>query len=238
MATPSLPRHRGTWSTIAVILIFALGVCTVVFGIFNLATEVLFGLSTIALGIGLILPGVWWLRWYQKPRMLRGFIPLSLVLLVPGVVGLAMSAGGGNTASDNEPVIASSTPSTTETISSSPSSSATPTTSTEPTLSSSLVETTEPAVPEATTPDPVPPVMVAPIPEVVPPPISSFVPEPVIPPMVPPTAPAPVEPEESVEPEQSGPETSEPPVEETLEPEQPAPAPNNPWQDLINQFIP
>lgn len=241
MASSPLPRHRGTWSTIFVILIFALGVCTAVFGIFNLAMNALLGVSALALGIGLIIPGVWWLRWYQKPRMLRGLIPLSLVLLIPGTVGTALSAGTGSPTSETEPTATSSSP--TSTASPTPSS-AVPETS--PAAPSATAETDEPSTtvvepPETVTvtliPEPVEPAPVT---------ITQILPRPVDP--APEVSPEPVDPVEVPDPEVPPADAPEAPGGENPVPEPepapaptptpaPAPAPANPWQGLVDQLI-
>lgn len=239
MASSPLPRHRGTWSTVLVILIFGLGVCTVVFGIFNLAMNALLGVSALALGIGLIIPGVWWLRWYQKPQILRGLIPLSLVLLIPGTVGTALSAGTGNPTSETEPTVASSSPSST--ASPTPSS-VVPETS--PATPSATAETDEPSTtvvepPETVTvtliPEPVEPAPVT---------ITQILPRPVDP--APEVSPEPVDPVEVPDPEVPPADAPEAPGGENpvLEPEPapaptptPAPAPANPWQGLVDQLI-
>lgn len=83
-----MKRHRGTWSTAAMILVLALGTCLTIMGIFNLATDALYGLGMIALGVGLIIPGVWWIRWYQKPQILRRLLLVSFIFVGLGITGL------------------------------------------------------------------------------------------------------------------------------------------------------
>lgn len=242
MASSPLPRHRGTWSTIFVILIFALGVCIAVFGIFNLAMNALLGVSALALGIGLIIPGVWWLRWYQKPQMLRGLIPLSLVLLIPGTVGTALSAGTGNPTSETEPTVASSSPSSSNgpvpssvvpETSSAPSSTAAPTTSTAPEEPPTTVIEAPETVTVTLTPEPVEPAPIT---------ITQILPSPVNP--APVVSPEPVDPVEVPDPEvppvddPESPGGGDPvPEAEPAPAPTPAPAPANPWQGLVDQFV-
>lgn len=70
------------------ILVLALGTCLTIMGIFNLATDALYGLGMIALGVGLIIPGVWWIRWYQKPQILRRLLLVSFIFVGLGITGL------------------------------------------------------------------------------------------------------------------------------------------------------
>lgn len=225
-------RHRGTWSTFAMVLVFSLGVCTLVFGIFNLATDIPLGLSAIVLGIGLILPGIWWLRWYQKPQLLRSLLPASIVLFIPGAIGLAASMGSERAPVENIPPIVSQSPSPKPLLPpETPTSSPTSTSSIVPPFSSS-VEPSSPAsssfeiptteVYQAPTPIFIPPVTLEPTPEPQPSITESVSPETASPSDTPAGTP-----EESTELETPSAEVTEQPDE----------TPTDPFLDLFNQFF-
>lgn len=86
----TLKRHRDTWPTTGMVLILALGTCLMIMGVFNLATDVLFGLGLTTLGIGLFIPGVWWIRWYQKPQLLGRLLPISIIFIILGMIGIIL----------------------------------------------------------------------------------------------------------------------------------------------------
>lgn len=211
------------------VLALSLGVCTLVFGIFNLATDIPVGLSAIVLSIGVILPGLWWLRWYQRPRILRGLLPTSLALIIPGAIGLAISTGSESTPAESTSPAVSQTPITTPTVPSSPAASTSITsTTTSPTPSG--IEPSTPLSNEIEIPtsewyqEPapvvIPPAITTPTPEIEHLPSDSTLP----------AAPS-VSPSESPTPDNPDSEENTPPLEEPVE------APVNPFQDLIDQFF-
>ena len=77
-------RHRGTWATITLILLLALGVCAIVFGVFSFPESLHQGLTSILFGLGLIFPGLWWLRWYHKPNLFKYTLALSAFFIISG----------------------------------------------------------------------------------------------------------------------------------------------------------
>lgn len=224
------PRHRGTWSTVFILVLFAIGVCAVVFGFFSLPASTLRGLAMMSLGVGLVIPGVWWLRWYQNTHLLLFVLPAAALFSIPGAVGIAMDVREGESAP--ETVVADQ-----EETTPTPSSKQT-TTTTKPTTTSS--ETTPTSTAETTaTPEPSSPVT-----ELVP--TTVIVPSTVIVtsriPVAP--APAPVQPPAAVDPPAPAEPTEEPsaselPLDEAPPAQNPDPsAPPAPWEGLINQILP
>lgn len=245
---PTKPRHRGTWATLAIIVLMAVGICAVVFGVFSLPTGVLRGASFILLGAGLTLPGLWWLRWYQRPSLAKYFLTVAGLLIGPGAVGLALEfRDGASEPSENAvvatPVTSSSTAPASSTTSTPPSSESS-TTSTSPTSESSepetptelpTVEEPQPVLDEPSTPELSPPAVPAPAP--LPAPAPAPVPAPATLP-APAPAPAPAPPPVDVNPQ---PETPVQPPEENLPAEEAPvveepPTPRDPLAGLLPQL--
>lgn len=236
-------RHRGTWPTILVLAIFAIGVCAIVFGFFSLPASTLRGISMMAVGAGLTAPGVWWLRWYQNPRLLWFVAPASALLFVPGAAGLALENRGPVVEDDVVVADTSETPSPPTTRLATTLTSAPSSYESETTEAPSSDQSTLPSEPLVGEPTPTPETETSTPPLVPPAPLSPAQPAPVQPA---PVQPAPVQPTPTTPPAQTGePTPTPPPVETTAPPEEttaevdPQPqGPNERFDQLLRQILP
>lgn len=232
------PRHRGTWSTVFILVLFAIGVCAVVFGFFSLPASTLRGLAMMSLGVGLVIPGVWWLRWYQNTHLLLFVLPAAAFFFIPGTFGIAMDIREGESAP--ETVVADQEETTPTPSSKRTTTTTKPTTTSSETTPTSTAETTATPEPSSPVTELVPTTVIVPSTVIVTSRIPvAPAPAPVQPPAAAdPPAPAPVPAEPTEEPIVSEPPPTETPPAQTPDPVAPAPAPAAPWDDLINQVLP